>query len=281
MKNISTKVTAVFAAMAVLTLGGVAAAQSSGPPPVGDPPVPEAGTTDQVAAPESLSSNCKKTYSSGAGLTRFVWCFSNDGNVVKIEHSAGLEHVRNGGYFEGFCLSSNSVNHGYSLGDGGNVGLNAPTYPSASKVTHTTTDGVWKIEQSFAQTTGQKLITITMKITNTSAVVQNNVYLTRGIDADVSGNFSEQPVHRRCTFGEAAHPGSARLELLPTSTAFVTNNMIYAGAVPVFNQFQCYDATADGTNSATGDLSMGVLYQLGSVLPGGSKTAKFVYQATI
>jgi hypothetical protein len=281
MNTIRIKAAAAIAVAAVLTTGGVTAAQVADSPPADDPAIPAVDGGDQAAGAHALASNCKKTYNSGAGLTRFSWCFSNDGNVVKIEHSAGLEHVRIGGYYEGFCVSSNGVQRAQSFGDLANVGLNAPTYPSASKVQHTTTDGVWKIEQTFAQNTGQKQITITMKLTNTSGVQQNSVFLTRAVDADMSNTTGSDDFSAGSRSVMANEPGSSRLELLPTSTNFTVNSMIYPGVLPVVNQF-CYDPASDAVNSATGgDQSMGVLYQLGSVLPGGSKTAKFVYQVSI
>jgi len=281
MKNTRTKVAAAIAVALVLTTGGVTAAQLANSPPVGDPPVPAVDTGEQTAGPEPSSTNCKETFNSGAGITFFSWCFSDDGNVLKIEHSAGLEHVRIGAFTEGYCVSSNSVQHGLSGGAIGNTGLNPPTYPTLKQVVHTTTDGVWKIEQTFAQTTGTKLITITMKLTNISGVQQNSVFLTRFIDADMSNTVGSDDWSSGSRSVAATEPGSARLELLPTSTNFVVNNMIYPGAAPVNNQF-CYDPASDGTVSASAsDRSMGVLYQLGTILPGRSKTVKYVYQVSL
>ena len=90
--NTRTRVAAAFAVVALLAGGGAAAAAaSSDGPPANDPAAPAVDTGSQAAGPDAASSNCKKTYSSGAGITRFVWCFSNDGSVVQLEHSAGVD----------------------------------------------------------------------------------------------------------------------------------------------------------------------------------------------
>ena len=243
-----TQLGAAFVLTAVLATGGVSAL-ASGAPPADPPAVPATDAGDQGSGPDALSSNCKKTFASGAGLTRFVWCFSNDGNIVQLEHSAGLEHVRIGSFLEGFCISSNNVNHGESKGDGGNVGLNPPTYPSPTKVVHTTTDGAWKIEQTFAQTTGTKTAKVTMKVTNTSGVAQSSVFLTRWIDADMSNSTGGDEWVSAGRSVSVSEPGSSRLELLPGNATYTTNTMIFAGALPALNQF-CYDPPADGVDIA-------------------------------
>lgn len=265
----------------VLATGGVVSALTSAAPPADPPPVPAPDAGDQGGGLTALSSNCKKTYSSGAGLTRFVWCFSNDGNIVKLEHSAGLEHVRQGSFLEGFCISSNNVKHGESRGDGGNIGLNPPTYPSAAKVVHTTTDGAWRIEQTFSQATATKTAKVTMKVTNTSGIAQDGVFLTRWIDADMSNTTAGDVWVSGSRSVSASQPGSSRLELLPGNTTHTVNTMIFPGALPALNEF-CYDPPADGVNYATtSDRSMGILQQLGTMAPGSSKTAIFQYQLTI
>ena len=281
MKSIPSRAAAALALVVVVATGGVTLAEAQGAPPAGGPSTStfDAGEQQQDA-PDALSANCKKTYNSGAGITRFSWCFSNDGNVVKIEHSAGLEHVANGALTEGFCLSSNFAIRAESYGSYGNSGLNAPTYPSASKVAHTTSDGLWKIEQSFAQTTATKSITITMKLTNISGVLQEAVYLNRFVDADMSGTF-ENDFSSGLRSVEATSPGSARLELLPTSTNFYTYAMLYGNSLPTNNEY-CYDSPSDANLSLTGiDGMMAVLYELGNVPAGASRTVKYVYQVSI
>lgn len=270
---------AALAIGVALATGGVSVWASEAPP--ADPPaVPAAASGEQGSGPVPESSNCKKTFSSGAGLTRFVWCFSNDGNIVQLQHSAGLEHVRVGSFLEGFCISSNNAIHGESKGDGGNVGLNAPTFPSPTKVVHTTTDGVWRIEQSFAQTAATKTARVTMKVTNTSGAAQNSVFLTRWIDADMSNTTGNDVWVSAGRSVSVSEPGSSRLELMAGNTAFVVNTMIFASALPALNQF-CYDPVADGLDFAVAsDRSMGALQQFGTVLPGASKTAIFEYRVS-
>jgi hypothetical protein len=270
---------ASLAIAAGLLVGGMTVAAEGGVAPGGEP-TQAADTGAQDSGPSALSSNCKKTFTSGVNLSRFSWCFSNDGNIVKMEHSSGIEHIRNGSFLEGFCLSSNNVQSGRSEGDNGNFGLNAPTYPSATKVRHTTTDGRWAIEQTFSQNTGAKTATVSMKLTNTSGVVQSQVFLTRWVDADIAGDFSNNIFVNASRSTAAMLDNSARLELLPDGVKFPTNSMIFASPVPSLNQF-CYDPVADAATTFTTDGSMGLLQQLPNVLPGGSTTAKFTYRVSI
>ena len=268
-------------AIGVALAGGGVSVWASQAPPADPPTAPAVASGEQGSGPAPESSNCKKTFSSGAGLTRFVWCFSSDGNIVKLEHAAGLEHVRIGSFLEGFCISSNSATHGESKGDNGNVGLNPPTYPSPTKVVHTTIDGVWRIEQTFAQTAATRTVRVTMKVTNTSGTAQANVFLTRWIDADMSNTTGGDVWVSGLRSVSVSEPGSSRLELMAGNTAYATvNTMIFAGALPTLNQF-CFDPVADGVNTAgASDRSMAILQQLETVSPGASKTAIFEYRVS-
>lgn len=275
--NSMTRVGLAAAAVAVLTVGGVTTAQGSGAPV--DPVAAEV----KPAAPEN--GVCRKSFGSGSGQTRFAWCFGADGSINQIEHPAGQEHT---GVTEGFCLASGSstfVTHGSVFGDLPRAGLNAPTYPAANKVVHTTTDGAFRIEQTFTQVTATKTVVITMKLTNTSGAPRANVTLTRWIDADMSGTPSNDVFFASTRSAVAAEPkvgiaSGARLELLPATTGLTAYSLIFDTFRPSLST-ACHNEGALTNPSATGDKSMGAEYYVGTVGGGASKTVQFTYRTTI
>ena len=261
-------------------LSGAAWAASDEVPPVEPVVVPEVDSGDQgdplEVGPEA--NNCAKTFSSGTGDNRLSWCFSNDGNIVQMEHPQGVENVRIGSFTEGFCLSSNNVKRAESFGSLPNFGLNPPVISlGTNKVKHTTIDGSWRIEQTFSQQPALKQITVVMKLFNLSGVAQNSVFLTRVVDADMANSTDQDlfvPGQRSVL---AAQPGTNRLKLATTSSAR-TNTMIYPNAVPVNNTF-CYNPEADtSSSSGPGDRSMGLLARAPTVPVGGNATVTFTYQ---
>ncbi len=275
---VAARVVALFSL--AMTMTSAVLAEEDEFPPNDTQPVPELDSGSQGEAIAEVG-NCAKTFNSGSGITRLSWCFSNDGNIVKMEHSQGIENVRIGSFIEGFCVSSNNVVHGSSLGDIGNIGLNpAVVLLGTNKIKHTTTDGVWRIEQTFSQNIGTKTIAVTMKLFNLSGVAQSSIFVTRAVDADMANTTANDTFVSGARSVLAAEPGSSRM-VLATTNANTTNTMIYPVAGPVFNAF-CYDPASDGVNiSSNNDVSMGLLVQLGTVPAGGNTTVKFTYQLSI
>ena len=269
----------------VLKMGILVAAVMSGSawaatdevPPTEPVVIPEVDSGDQgdplEAGPES--DNCAKTFNSGTGNNRLSWCFSSDGSIVKMEHPQGVENVRIGSFIEGFCLSSNNIKRGETFGAIAGVGLNPPVVTlGTNKIKHTTTDGSWRIEQTFSQQPALKQITVVMKLFNLSGVAQNGIFLTRAVDADMANSTAGDLFVSGQRSLIAAEPGINRLKLATTNTQTV-NTMIYPGAAPVSNTF-CYDTASDMVNSTgPADRAMGLLVQLPSVPAGGNTTATF------
>lgn len=261
---------------------GVALAQDD--PPVVPPEVLPLNTGGQnitiTNSAVTFSTNCRQSRTNGSGVTAFNWCFSDDGNIVSLEHSEGLEHVAVGSITEGFCLAAGFSTRGITYGTDPNVGLEAPTYPSNTRIQHKTIDGDFRIEQRFVQSAGGKEVIIIMKVVNISNSPINNIFLTRFIDADMSNTTSGDRFIAANRSVAAMEPGSVRLELIPKTETFNANSLIYPDFLPRLDG-DCYDATADNTDEAEGDLSMGVQYQLGTIFPGSSKTVRFVYHISI
>lgn len=269
-----TRVLSALVVGAVLTVGGVTVAQGSGASAPGDAEIPAAEGAEKPA-PEN--GTCRKSFSSGnATYSRFAWCFSNDGSISQLENYGGLEHTGN---YEGYCVWSNNAIHGIVRGAPGTLGLNSPTYPAANKVVHVASDGVWRIEQTFAQVVATRSINISMKFTNTSGVRQDGLVVTRFIDADMSGTPGDDQFSAFGASVVAVQPNRARLELL--SDPPFTSGLIYPTWVPVLNH-QCSDVNSyNWAYNATGDRAMGLKIYLGDgIAPGASRSTVFTYRVT-
>lgn len=272
--QVRTRIAAAIVLGTGLTTGWVTVAQGTS----GDTaPVAEAA---KPASPEN--GVCRKSFASGSGVTRFVWCFGADGSINQIEHPAGQEHT---GSTEGFCVASSGVVHGQVSGDVPRAGLNPPTYPAANKVVHTTTDGAFRIEQTFTQVTASKSVVITMKLTNTSGSPRQNVVLTRWIDADMAGTPSNDAFFNSARSAVAIEPKAgigtgSRLEALAPTTGTVSAwGLLFDTFRPALTL--CHNEGALLNPSSTGDKSIGIEYSFGTVGAGVSKTFQIVYQATI
>jgi hypothetical protein len=227
------------------------------------------------------STNCKKTFTSGAGSTKFEWCFSDDGNIVNLEHPEGLEHVRIGTITEGYCVSAGGAKRGESFGSNPNSMLQEAK-GAGRRIRHDTADGTMRIEQLFKETryrnNKEVSIEITMKVKNLTNGPLTNVFLTRFIDADISNTTSSDVWITAGRSPSVSQPGSARLDLIPTTKTYPADSLIYASFSPVTDA-ACYDTVADALQQGTaGDRAMGVRYQLGSIDRRRSKTVKFVYR---
>ena len=274
----------------VLKMGILVAAVMSGStwaatdevPPIEPVVVPEVDSGDQgdplEVGPES--DNCAKTFSSGTGDSRLSWCFSNDGNIVKMEHPLGIENVRIGSFIEGFCLSSNGIKRAESFGTLSSFGLNPPVISlGTNKVKHTTIDGSWRIEQTFSQQPALKQITVVMKLFNLSGVNQILISLSRAVDADMANSVAGDLFVSRRRSVLAIQPGNNSLKLSTTGSEVYT--MIYPTATPVSNK-ACYDLASDVVDSTPlSDRSMGLLVRVPGVPAGGNATVTFTYQLGI
>jgi len=246
-------------------------------PRVEVPVIPAFDSGTQVGGEIAKSTNCRKTFEKGSGIAAFDWCFSDDGNIVMIEHSEGLEHVANGTITEGWCVSANHLQRGATFGTAPNVGLEAPFYPGPNKVVHKTVDGDLRVLQKFSQSYRNRRITVSMTVKNTSSDPLNNVYLTRFIDADLSNTTGGDVWTSTSRSVSVSEPGSSKLDLVARKTKHNANSLLYASFVPSLDE-DCYDAIADTTTEVpAGDRSMGVFFQLGTIFPGETKKAVIDY----
>ncbi len=270
--------TTALAIIVALATGGAVMAFNSGPP-VEVPNIPAMNSGDQPTDGVASATNCRVNYSNGSGSDLLEWCFSDDGNITKLEHGDGLEHVRNGTIIEGWCVAAAGTKRGQTNATSANITLSAPSYPSPDKVRHNTADGDLRVESRFSTSPGNKQIVVKMNVRNNTGAPLNNVFLTRFVDADVSNDAINNEWTSTMRSVTAHQPGSAMLQLFPKTDDFNANSMLFSGFNPSLDD-DCYNATADGTFTNTGDRSMGVMYQLGTIFPGQTKTVQYIYRIT-
>ena len=228
-------------------------------------------TQDALAKTGSI--DCFKTFASGTGGSYFAWCYSTYGNIVRFESPAGVEHIRVGTFMEGYAVCANGGTDGWDNGNSGG-GFNAPTYPAANTVQLTTTNGHFRLNMTFSQSTKDKSVTVAMRLTNLTSSTLSGVRLSRFADLDINGT-----------------PASDRWDVSRASVvALETNGMALSGTSPsatktvtvesfgdLLNDTDCSATTPLATPFA-GDGAARVTYEMGALVAGQSKTQTFRYQ---
>jgi hypothetical protein len=147
------------------------------------------------------TSVCQSTFTSGTGPNFLQWCVTQNGNIVEFKSPAGIEHIREGGFNEGYGICDfNNLNRYFDWADGGDSGnWQAPvrTQPNGAntlplKLVRNTIDGIFTLTQTFAQIPGEQVVKVTMTLKNNTAVSRDYA-LVRYADVDANnangGNF--------------------------------------------------------------------------------------------
>lgn len=144
---------------------------------------------------------CFSLHTSGSGASAVNVCISAHGNMVKFESPAGLEQIGQFNTFrDGYAVCTGNlptqpnISHGYDTG-GIEAGFGAativqPNGPHTFPLTiiRDTTDGVFRLGQSYKLDKVERDLTITMKLENVSGVDQTAVKLSRYFEGDVDNN---------------------------------------------------------------------------------------------
>lgn len=160
------------------------------------------------ANPAQADNDCFAQLSSGSGATLMKACISQHGNLTKFESPAGFDQIGIGNLWrDGYSVCTGNlpnfpnVPEGYDAG-ADEAGFGAPviTQPNGTNtlpltIVRTTNDGVYQLQQTYAQDTTKRDIAITMKITRKSnADCGSNgcppVRLARYFEGDVDNNQS-------------------------------------------------------------------------------------------
>ena len=76
--------------------------------------------------PATATTNCQSTFTAGKDDSFLQFCVTANGNVTEFQSPQGVEHIREGGYIEGYAICTTDTLHnvGYfdlaDLGDSGN-----------------------------------------------------------------------------------------------------------------------------------------------------------------
>lgn len=262
MKGINRRGIRVCLGLVALAAIGAVPALSSGA---------SASPTDSKGSDSNLTAlavaECHKEYASGTGNATFSWCFSGQGTINRLVSPPGYSHV----FAEGFAVCSASRVHGWAYDVSSGSGLGAPTYPAANKVRHQTTDGKFRIEQTFTQDATNKSIFVTVKLTRLGTGTLNNVKFSRMIDFDLNGSAPGDNWIQ-------SYASVLATELQGSSYTGTTWNIGRISAVEPFSGAS-QASTCNATPAATpvnGDYVGRVVYDLKAMGPNVSKT--FVYR---
>jgi hypothetical protein len=184
----------VFATLSVPALLAAAFSQSQ----------PQQQDLMAVISSETATDVCQSTFTTGSGPTLLKFCVTMNGNITEFQSPAGVEHIREGGYLEGYgiCDFSN-LNRYYDWADGGDSGnwlapvRTQPGGPNTFplKIVRTTSDGIFTLTQVFSEIANEQLVKIAMTLKNDTAVARDYA-LVRYADIDANnadgGDFKNE-----------------------------------------------------------------------------------------
>jgi hypothetical protein len=251
--------------------------------------------TQKGAEVTTQSLTPKASFASGTNATRFAVQVSNHGNLLSFESPAGAEAVSAGR--EGYAVCSFSsaggdVVHGHDTG-GVKAGFGPPTIvqpnPGAFPltVTRNTTDGKFQLKQVWNQPdAAEKDITVTMTLKNKSNAAISSVALSRSGDYDVGTSGADAGLRTADTvmlwddFNSLVDspPVGARMTALSFGTPHfldVETRFNWAEEGTLSTRRVCEAVSEETPAPDSGNYAMRVVYGLGSINAGASKTVKF------
>jgi hypothetical protein len=262
----------------------------------GDPQRSVSGESKKVAAiatTSSTSTTPKASFASGSGDNFLGVKVSDHGNLVSFESPKGQEQVFDGR--EGYALCSIGVSdaltvHGHDTGSV-ESGFGPPTFsqPTAGKfpltVTRKTTDGKLKLMQVWNQPDAvEKDVTVAMTVTNLSGNSINEVLLSRSGDFDVGNTSADQGARTNDSAWQWNDvdntTDSPPVGLMLGALSLGTNHEALIESRPdwdINETRQSCLGSVRGTPTPSEDLAMRMLYGLGGLNGGQSKTVKFEY----
>jgi hypothetical protein len=226
-----------------------------------------------VPSPGQAHHACNITVkTAGSGPTFFNVCVSTHGNVAVF--ATPTNHI----FDEGYAVCRNqftpelTLYFDYDNADSG-WGPASTTDLTPVTIVRTTTDGVFTLTQKFAVDTVEMDLTITMTLKNNTAVTQTSIALMRGGDFDAGGSTSNMFTWSLDSVVALTFAGGG---LSLTATSFAT---AHAAAVPPSSASGTRDcSTLTLAPPITGDHGGRVIYFLGDIGAGMSKTVKVTYR---
>lgn len=251
------------------------------------------------------SNGCFSLHTSGSGTAKVSICISNHGNMVKFESPAGFEQIGQLNTFrDGYSICTGNlptvpnISHGYDAG-GVEAGFTAPTITQPNgpntfplTITRDTTDGVFRLKQSYKLDKVERDLTITMNLENISSADQNFVKLARYFEGDVDNNDAAGRfgANNESVWAWLNTPTGHGLMLSNPTPSFdavttvhsVADHNPVGGGMRTGNGcivFAGQVATPTDPASVNGANLVGrVLYGMGTIRAGGDKTVKVLYR---
>lgn len=189
--------------LAVLALSSLAFAQVPGRSREAAVVSPEVNATmaaaqkaDAVTGVDSTSV-CAHTFTAPGSATKFFmkYCTTVNGNIVQFESPAGVEHIRVGGFGEGYGVCDQTGGGRYfdyaDFGESGNwlAPVELALTATSVKIARTTADGIWTLTQTIALNSTEPYAKVTMALKNNTGIART-VYLYRWADVDANGALS-------------------------------------------------------------------------------------------
>ena len=243
---------------------------------------------------------CFSTHTFGSGRTFMKICITEDGNLLQFESPSSQEHIFNSAPVgEGYVLCSPSGAggvHGFdSAGLESGFGDPTITQPNGANtfpltIVRDTTDGDFRLAQTFSRDTGEHDVSITMKLTNISGSTRSLVKLHRYFNGNISndGNADIFDKSEDSVWGRQGNNNEHGLML--TALTFGTAHNVHVEEVFEWNPSFFPGGGAHtgrgcspqnpppSTPTNSGDFVGRVGYELGTINANKSKTVKVVYR---
>ena len=207
--------------------------------------------------------------------TYFRTCTSSFGSVTEITGQSGVANMGS----EGYAICAGTT-HAVESG-GRDVGFSDPTTSTPSSNVRTTTDGRFRLTQSFTRDALEKEIIITMTVRNQSTAHIPSVYVARFFDGDIAGTPLEDKYSatRRSVFAHQNYAyGGLALSALTFNFSVQTDIVAFNDHNPLADGCFTGNAVYPVTPTGSGDWVGWVTYYLGTINAGASKIIKFVYR---
>jgi hypothetical protein len=282
-KNIKSEIFSLVVTFATIFFlaGGAAMAQSEQPEQ----------TNKDAESPQANACSSARTFTYASGAQKFAFCITDHGNIRNLEFPATFKQINNR---EGYVLCNGTVTNGFDAAiaeDGfGLPTIKQPGGPHKLPLTITrqTTDGKFKLTQTFDWNGPEKEVLITMAVKNISASSINSIALARYFDGDMNnqGDDDYYDSGPDSVWGrEATEKKSVRYGLALTAQSF---NFAHEAYTEFYSDWSPYGSTHDATtcypNAAVpgltllGDYVGRLTYKLGTIGPGATKTVKIIYR---
>jgi hypothetical protein len=278
-------------ALALLLVGGVATSKQLQEE---ESTSSQSSTTTKSEGDFSIQSTTQKaSFASGTGANRLSVKVSDHGNLLSFESPANQEAVFSGQEGYVVCTGDGATVHGH---DTGSVegGFGTPTFSQPNgagtfplTVTRNTTGGAFQLKQVWAKPDAtEKDVTVTMTLKNLSSATLSGVTLVRTGDFDVGTTATDRGASTNDSlwqWDDVRASDSPPVGLMLTALSFGTSHTARMDVQSFWadpdnpNRDQCY-GTSDNTPTVEGDYAMRMIYLLGNLSAGQSKTVKFEYR---